>query len=58
MEVGDLVKYKTMHALHHLSLGVVLKTPEETRNGDYEVLFGDEVRFSRGKLMEVVSESR
>jgi len=56
MKVGDLVRYKPMNALPHLGVGIVLNTPEETLNGDFAVLFGDIVRFCRGRLMEVVSE--
>jgi len=58
VKVGDLVRYKTMHALPLVSVGIVLRTPEETHNGDSEVLFKHRIRFCRGKLMEVVSESR
>ena len=59
MKVGDLVRYKRLHYVKGLSpVGVVLRTPDETLNGDFEVLFSDTVRFCRGKLMELVSENR
>ncbi len=57
MKVGDLVSYLRLHYVKGLSpVGVVVRTPEETLNGDFEVLFGDRVRFCRGKLLEIVSE--
>ena len=57
MKIGDLVSYLRLHYVKGLSpVGVVLKTPEETSNGDFEVLFGDRVRFCRGKLLEIVSK--
>ena len=57
MKVGDLVSSRRVHYVKGLSpVGVVVRTPEETLNGDYEVLFGDRMRFCRGKLLEIVSE--
>ena len=58
MKIGDLVSYLRLHYVKGLSpVGVVVRTPEETLNGDFEVLFGDRVRFCRGKLLELVSKS-
>ena len=53
MQVGDLVRYRSQNVL-----GVVLRTPQETGNGDFEVCFTDErlthTMFCRDIFLEVV----
>ena len=57
MKIGDLVSYLRLHYVKGLSpVGLVVRTPEETNNGDFEVLFGDRMRFCRGTRLEIVSE--
>ncbi len=59
MEVGDLVSYLRLHYVRGLSpIGVVLKTPEETGCGKFEVCFNDTKRLCLGELLEMISESR
>ena len=58
MQVGDLVKYRT-HIVGNAALGIVLRTPEQTNNGDFEVCFlqvGHDAHtmFCRGDFIEVV----
>jgi len=61
MQVGDLVKYKVHHE-PHAALGLVLQTPEQTNNGDYEVLWTknglDSILYCRGELLEIINASR
>ena len=60
MQVGDLVKYRA-HSTN-AAFGVVLRTPEQTNNGDFEVCFfqtdytdSDHTMFCRNDFLEVLS---
>jgi putative AlgH/UPF0301 family transcriptional regulator len=63
MQVGDLVKYIS-HSTNG-ALGIVLRTPEQTNNGDALVCFSKTIRrrvykdtmYCRGNLLEVVYAS-
>ncbi len=63
MQVGDLVKYVS-HSTN-AALGIVLRTPDQTNNGDFEVCFSKTIRqrvykntlYCRGNLLEVVYAS-
>ena len=57
MQVGDLVKYRS-HTTN-AALGIVLRTPEQTNNGDFEVCFlqtghAPHTMYCRGDFIEVV----
>ena len=52
MKVGDLVGHRFENGL-----GVVLKTPRQTKNGDYLVQFtnSSKPRYYHEKLLEVIN---
>jgi hypothetical protein len=57
MQVGDLVKYR-VHS-PNAALGIVLRTPEQTNNRDFEVCFlqaghDPHTMYVRGDFLEVV----
>jgi hypothetical protein len=61
MQVGDLVKYRSHDT--NAALGIVLRTPEQTNNGDFEVCFlkagyDPHTMYCRGDFIEAVSASR
>jgi len=60
MQVGDLVKYAA-HA-GNAALGIVLRTPEQTDNGGFEVCFIHgrltHTMYCRGDFLEVLNASR
>ncbi len=60
MQVGDLVKYRSHDT--NAALGIVLQTPEQTNNGDFEVCFMHgrlvHTMFCRGDFLEALSASR
>jgi hypothetical protein len=55
VQAGDLVGHRFENGL-----GVVLKTPCQTKNGDYLVQFtnANKPRYYRERLLEVISASR
>jgi hypothetical protein len=63
MQVGDLVKYIS-HSTN-AALGIVLRTPEQTNNGDFEVCFSKTIGqrvyrntlYCRERALEVVYAS-
>ncbi len=57
MQVGDLVRYRAHPT--KAALGIVLRTPEQTNNGDFEVCFlqvghDPHTMYCRGDFIEVV----
>ena len=57
MQVGDLVRYSAHPT--NAALGIVLRTPEQTKNGDFEVCFlqaghDPHTMYCRGDFIEVV----
>ena len=60
MQVGDLVKYRSHDT--NAALGIVLQTPEQTNNGDFEVCFMHgrltHTMYCRGDFLEAVGASR
>ena len=57
MQVGDLVKYRSHDT--NAALGIVLRTPEQTNNGDFEVCFlkagcAAHTMFCRGDFIEII----
>jgi len=63
MKVGDLVRYQPVNILSkrkHGAVGIILRTPEQTNNGDFEVCWVNRyngcktIMYSRGRLLELV----
>ena len=56
MQIGDLVKYRSH--ITNAALGIVLRTPEQTNNRDFEVCWLDpditHTMFCRGDFLEIV----
>ena len=56
MKIGDLVKYRSH--VTNAALGIVLRTPEQTNNRDFEVCWLDpdftHTMFCRGDFLEIV----
>jgi hypothetical protein len=57
MQIGDLVKHE-----HLIALGIVLKTPTQTHNGDYLVRFIQRCRditlYCSHRRLELLNASR
>ena len=56
MQVGDLVRYRSH--VTNAALGIVLRTPEQTNNGDFEVCFMHDrlthTMFCRGDFLVTI----
>jgi hypothetical protein len=60
MQVGDLVKYRSST---NAALGIVLKTPEQTAHGHFEVCFlkaghDPHTMYCRHDFLEIINASR
>ena len=59
MQIGDLVKYR-VHSTN-AAIGIILRTPEQTNTGDFEVCFfqtdystNSHTMFCRGDFIEII----
>ena len=58
MKVGDLIRYSIGNRGVEPPIGVIIKTPGQTNNGDYEVYFIDGwTGWCREIFMKVINES-
>ncbi len=59
MQVGDLIKYRIgVKRSDDWPIGIVLRTPEQTNNGDFEVWFADvsKRQFCREMFLQLVEK--
>jgi hypothetical protein len=48
---GDLVRHRMTD-----SVGVIMQTPKQTGNGDYQTLFHERIYFTRERFLELIQK--